>query len=142
MKKYVIGVFLILTLVFVISVISAKTLIAGKIYNADYSDTIADAWVNVTCKNTTNSTESVDDGTYSVVFEEDDCNYGGYIEVFAGKGDLTGWNNGTVSIDKTTLGLDVNVGVVNVALIPEFGVIIGILTILSAFGIFFVIRKK
>ena len=38
--------------------------------------------------------------------------------------------------------MDLNIGVVNVPLIPEFGLIVGLLTVISAITVFFVIRRK
>jgi hypothetical protein len=44
--------------------------------------------------------------------------------------------------DNVIVGLDLNLGVVNVPLVPEFGATVGVLTILGALGVFFVVRRK
>ena len=48
---------IVLMLVFSVGVISAKTLIAGKIYNADFTDTISGADVMVNCNGNIQTTE-------------------------------------------------------------------------------------
>jgi len=122
---------------------SADTMIAGKIYNADYTATIGDADVMVSCgdgdgvvvKNTT----SLSDGSYSVDFEENVCDNGDTLTVYAEKGSLTGGQSGEIHDD--VIGTW-DLAIVNVPLVPEFGFIVGMITILSAVGIFFVVRKE
>ena len=66
---------LILPILVVLSLatISAQTLVAGQIYNSDYSSTLASASIVVTCNSNSLSTISLDDGTYAVRFEESEC---------------------------------------------------------------------
>ena len=52
---------------------------------------------------------------------------------------MSGSNTGTVH-EGSISGLDV--AVVNVAMVPEFGVLAGLTTVLGAVGTFFFIRKK
>ena len=125
--------------------VSAKTLIAGKIYNADYSDTVAGANVTVMCDHggvvSFANTNSSADGSYGVEFSEtgfNACNDGDTLTVYAEKGSLTGMESGV--INNNVFG-DWDLAIVNVPLVPEFGFIVGMLTILSAVGIFFVVRK-
>src|SRR3989339_228731 len=108
---------IVLMLVFSVGVISAKTLIAGKIYNADFTDTISGADVMVNCNGNIQTTESLSDGAYSVTFNE------------------TGTNHDNAFGDW-------DLAIVNVPLVPEFSLIIGSLTILSAVGIFFFVRRE
>ncbi len=61
-------------LIFSLGIISANILIAGKIYNSDYSNIIGGALVTVEC-DTENplSTTSLDDGIFAVIFEVEFC---------------------------------------------------------------------
>ena len=132
-----------LMLVSVIGMVSADTLIAGKIYNSDFTDTVGGADVSVTCQlgSSTNTKTAVSgtDGQYSVVFEDSQCNYNYDLTVYASKGDLYGSNSGKITDNAF---LDWDLAIVNVPLVPEFGVFAGVLTIISALGVFFIVRKK
>ena len=68
-------IFAILSILVILSIgmISAKILVAGKLYNSDYSDTIADADITVWCDSNYLTTTSLADGTYAVVFSVDNC---------------------------------------------------------------------
>jgi len=123
------------------------TTVGGTIYQDSIANVIEGADVEVECNGNTETATSDANGAYSVVFEKDECALGDNVTVHAEKGSLTGSNEG--SIDMTyhyNIGcfccLDLNVGIVNVPLIPEFGIVIGALTALSAIGIFFFVRKK
>ncbi len=152
----IILVLLVISSMAVISAIPTKTVVAGKVYNADYSDTVSGAIVNVTCNESQQDTTSLlSDGSYSVQFTASECALGDSINV---KGYCTssmscnetvsgnsivgsGIGDGTeVNIDMSSI--DLALGVSNIALIPEFGLIVGTLTILSALSVFFVIRRK
>ncbi len=146
MKRLFSVLILSLMILSVMGAVSAKTLIAGKIYNADYSDTIAGADVTITCihNNDTNvkNTTSLSDGAYSVTFDETGtsaCNNGDSLTVSAVKGSLYGSKTGDIHDD--VFG-DWDLAVVNVPLVPEFGIFLGALTVLSAVGIFFFVRRK
>lgn len=79
-----------------LALISAQTLIVGKIYNADYSDTIADADVHVVCSSSEPlNTISLNDGTYAVRFNETECNESDVVNVTASK---SGFNAKTESV--------------------------------------------
>ena len=131
-----------------VSVVSAltpagTTYIAGKIYDATQPSwpTVSNATVNVTCNGNNLTTTSVAEGAYSVTYNASLCTFGDSISVYAFKGGLSGWGDGnTVSVDMTPL--DVSIGVSNVPLVPEFGLIIGGLTIISAVCVFFFVRKQ
>ena len=128
--------------VFSVGLVSAKTLVAGKIYNADYSKIIEEALVVASCDNgakvTVQNTMSIGDGSYGVEFYDSDCNFEDLLTVYAEKDGMTGSQTGR--INKDVFG-DWDLAIANVPLVPEFGFVIGMLTILSAVGIFFVIRK-
>ena len=140
-RELILGV-MVLFLVLALSLVSAKTLIAGKIYNSDYSETISGASVEVTCNSYTETTTSLSDGSYAVTFNEtgqNSCNNGSTVEVYAEKGGLYGSKSGVVNDDVV---LDWDIAIVNVPLIPEFGIFVGMLTVLSALGVFFLVRKR
>ena len=147
MKKAVLITFLALMVISLIGFASAKTLVAGKIYNADFTAIEEGATVNVTCThnavNITKNATSNSDGAYAIEFSEIpmECTYGDALSVYAFKAGV-GENTvkGVVSIDMPEWSL--NIGVVNVPLIPEFGIVVGIITVLSAVTVFFVIRRK
>jgi hypothetical protein len=148
MKKVLGVVVLLLTLVTAIGAVSAETLIAGKIYNADYSDTIAEADVKVTCYHdegstpvspTIRETDSLSDGAYSVTFNSTECDEDDELIVEAKKGDLSGVKTGT--IHNNAFGTW-DLAIVNVPLVPEFGLVVGSLTVVSAVAVFFLIRRR
>ena len=64
---------------------SSEALIAGKIYNSDFSDTIEGADIIVACNSNTLSTNSLTDGTYAVRFDETLCNDSSNVSVVASK---------------------------------------------------------
>ena len=143
MKKVFILPILMLLVISVMGLASAKTLIAGKIYTSDYSDYVADADVSVSCDDagdiSVENATSSDDGSYSVVFFSTKCNQNDTVTVYAEKNGMYGSKTGVVN-DDVVDGLDL--AIVNVPLIPEFGTFIGLLTIVSAMGVFFVVRRK
>ncbi len=85
-----------LLLVLLVGVTSAQTLVAGKIYTADFSETIADVSVHVVCNSYFLDTISLSDGTYAVRFEEIECNESDVVDITASK---SGFNT------KTTQGI-------------------------------------
>jgi major membrane immunogen (membrane-anchored lipoprotein) len=128
-----------------IAAVSAKTIVAGKIYdspNFETANAVSDANINVTCKGNLLTTQSLSDGTYSVSYEDtDDCPDGSIVTVVAEKDGVT--NSGTGDVhDYTAVIPDIYIGIVNIALIPEFGAAVGVLTVLSAIGVFFFVRRK
>ncbi len=81
-----------------------------------------------------------ENGHYRVVFNDaDNCDNGAAINVYAiDKNGLDGLNSGRVMLYSG----EVDVELYNGAVVPEFGVIVGVLTILGAVGIFFVVRRR
>jgi hypothetical protein len=133
----ILGMFLVLA---VTASVSADTsFIAGKIYNSGYTDVISGADVTVTCNGEIVTTESLSDGAYSVTYFGTNCIEGSTLTVSAVKGDLYGSKTGDIhSIGSTNW----DFAVVNVPLVPEFGLIAGMVTILGALGMFFFVRKN
>ena len=115
-----------------------QTVVTGKIYNADFSQTIEGANVEVTCApGEVKTTTSRDDGSYNVVFSAGECT-SDKVNVVAYTGDLYG--STTSVIYENVIG-DLDLAVANVAVVPEFGLIVGLMTMLGALGLFFYVRK-
>ena len=147
-KLYVFSVlFLLLSIVNVSAGVNG-TIIGGVIYQGDINNGIEGVSVNVMCYhggevNSENDISGVN-GIYGVVFSEDDCSFGDVVNVTAYYGSLVGTNNGQIdwiADDQAVGSLELDIGSSDVPLVPEFGFIVGMLTILSAVGIFFVVRK-
>jgi len=133
--------------VMLLSMVSAhNVLVTGKIYDNDFTDEIADATVTVTCGESVQTTTSLSDGAYKVIFTNSEtvanqvCDIEDSLAVDAVKGSLYGHKEGTIHDLYDAVGFDLSV--VNVPLVPEFSFFAGTLTILSAVGIFFFVRKK
>jgi hypothetical protein len=140
MKKISVTLVMALFVLSAMSLISSQTIIAGKIYNVDYTAIIPGASVTVECDEAVGNTTSVVDGSYAVSFSDDSaCNGTDTVTVSATKGELTGSASGTVQ-GNLIQGLDI--AIVNVPLVPEFGLVIGGLTIFGAVAVFFMIRKQ
>lgn len=142
-KTYVLMLAVLMTVTLAGLVSADKVVVAGKIYENNYLSTVDGAMVNVTCNGNTNVTTSLSDGAYVVKFDTEECSDGDTVSVFAQNGGKTGSSSGVVH-DGAILGLDcpLDFAVVNVNLIPEFGLLVGTLTVISAIAVFFVIRRK
>ena len=122
------------------------TYVTGIVYNSDGNTPLSGANVSVTC-NVVNieTTKSADDGSYTVDYDASECAYKDDVTVSVVKGDLTGQNpNPTWYTNTSTIGcleVVVNVACGDVSMVPEFGFFVGALTILSAVGIFFFVRR-
>ncbi len=81
-----------------------------------------------------------DKGFYVVGFNNSECAGGDSVSVLAVKGNMKGANSGTV-IGGETIGLPINISNVNVFMTPEFSFYMGLLTLIAAVGVFFVVRK-
>jgi len=133
-------------LVSMIGVASAATVIQGTIYvNGDISNFVPDATVDVTCgmgdsTGETISTTSSSTGKYSVTFTNSEvCNIESWANVYAEKAGVgTGYATGQIH----NLNTNLNLAIVDVPLVPEFGAVVGVLTVLGAVGMFLVVRKK
>jgi hypothetical protein len=158
MKKVLLSVAIVMLAVFMISAVSAKVFVGGKVYkNTELSDSniVEGALVEVTCLHEDveymlNATTGAD-GSYSVLFEQPNnlasvapiklCDLYDNVSVYAMHPSY-GSNtvNGVVNMDFPQI--DVDLGIVNVPLIPEFGMIAGLATIAGALGMFFFVRRK
>jgi len=82
------------------ALVSANTLVGGKIYNSDFSQTISGASVSVDCGTDSLDTTSLGDGAYAVTFDSDSCYNTHEVQVSASKGNLNG--EGTSTINNST----------------------------------------
>lgn len=94
-----------------LSVVSANTVVSGKIYNSDFSEVIEGADVSVDCNSKILDTESLSDGAYAVVFDSEDCPLGSEVKVDASKGTMSDSDDTTIEESEEEAGE--LVGVVN-----------------------------
>jgi len=128
-----------------------KTVISGRVYFAETNESAGKADVTITCYHagttytqttTTRSTMGVK-GQYHVEFPQTQCIAGDTVVVTATKNGLSGSGSDIVENKVSEARCpDIDIGLVNVPLVPEFGAVIGGLTILSSVGIFFFVRRK
>lgn len=142
---------LVFTMVFMFSLVgvsayasSPTTLVAGKIYDADFNEVVG-AEVVVTCGVGIENVTSGEDGSYTVSFKVGECNVDDDVTVVASKDGFLGYNDGIVL--KHDFGyMSLDLAVVNVQLnedtpvVPEFGIGMLVLTALSSLGVFAFIR--
>lgn len=123
-----------------------NTFILGKIYNSPDFQTakgVVGATVSVTCNTHTINVTSQVNGTYSVEFASDlGCVPGDTASAFATIGNTASNTQTGVIHSYSNNYLDIFLGVINIALVPEFTAGIGLLTLVSAVGIFFFVRRK
>jgi hypothetical protein len=84
------------------------------------------------------------DGAYSVSYlDEVTCHEGSELSVHAFK-EGVGENTvaGEIHDNYPVPEWNLNLGVVNVPLVPEFGLVAGLTTVLGALGAFFLVRRK
>tara|TARA_B100001971_G_scaffold210177_1_gene235125 strand:- start:222 stop:662 length:441 start_codon:yes stop_codon:yes gene_type:complete len=142
-----------LFLISMIGVVSAETMIAGKVYNDDHSDTVTGANITITCNTHIKTTTSNSVGDYGVTYLEtgiESCNDGDNLSVNAicANADCTGVISGNTIVGENTVGGTIindvvdtwDLAIVNIS-VPEFGLLIGVLTALSAVGIFAFVRR-
>jgi len=116
-----------------------KTVIYGQITYGNNGSVVGGASVEVICNGNEKTTISGTHGYYHVLYDQSQCNYRDYATVNAQKGDLFGSKTEKVNDWK---GIFVDVERINVPIVPEFGIVVGMLTIMSAIVVFFVVRKN
>lgn len=151
MKKLVLAGVLVGFMILAISIVSAySTVVSGTIYDTtdDYA-IVPYAYVEVTCNGYTLNETAKSDGIYWVTFMNETCPINTTMavgDICAKSGDLEGCNKDPVTVhDIGEYPVDLELGFApggDVFLIPEFGLVVGLITILSAVGIFFVIRRR
>jgi hypothetical protein len=132
------------------------TKITGFVYqNNNISDIVSGASVDVSCLHDGSETKlnsiSNNKGVYKVEFNGNVCTYGDVLDFYATNG--VKYGSRTVTLGETCDEKDesclepnssgtTNIAMVDLPLVPEFGVFAGALTLLSAVGIFFFVRKR
>lgn len=144
MKKIILALMLgVMLFTFVSAECTSQTIVGGTIYQDDISNVINGAEVTVTCNGNPLTTTSSSNGAYSVVFDCSQCAYGDVVSVSAQKEALTGEEEGEIDMNyELPCSIMLNVGIVNVPMVPEFGMFVGGLTILGALGAFLIVRRK
>lgn len=69
-----------------ISLASAQGVVAGKVYNSDFSDTFAGVYLTVDCNGSTLATNSIAGGVYGVKFNAGICPSGSTVNINLGGG--------------------------------------------------------
>jgi hypothetical protein len=124
---------------------TSKTIVSGKVYDEDIvtGPVVSGANVTVTCAGHVLGTTSIADGSYAVVYNTRDCGIGQTVDIAASKDDRSGSTTAVVNDGGMAVLCDVklNYAVGNVVLIPEFGLTVGMFTIVGALVAFFLIRR-
>jgi hypothetical protein len=114
------------------------TFVSGVI--SDGNGPVSGADVTVTCNGNVETATSDANGGYSVQYTGEECPYNSALTVEA---------NGATSSDATwsrttnqygCLEVIINVACVDIT-VPEFGAVVGVLTVLGALGTFLVVRR-
>jgi len=120
------------------------TTISGVTYDANAVERLAGSSVRVTCYHgddvNNQSTTSVQGGSYRVHFPKTGdgaCDVGDWVVVTARNGDLMGSASDIVREDGY-----LDLLLIHVPMTPEFSFYMGILTLASSVGLFFILRKK
>lgn len=154
MKK-LLGLFVLATMLLTIGFTSATpvcatyetTFVSGTITDATNGNVpVSGADVTVTCNGVEKTTTSDVNGGYSVEYASSECDEGDEVSVSATYDGLSGNSDSVEWYSENTqvgcLQLIVNVACADVPLVPEFGAMIGALTVLGALGAFFIVRRK
>ena len=103
---------------------------------------VVGASVSVTCNsNVLNAITNVN-GVYFVQYSNVQCPVGQIVNVNASSGSMAGSNSGSMMAGSAVGGVQVDVAVVNVPLVPEFGLITGAVTSLVSGGVFLLKRRS
>ena len=118
-----------------------QSIIAGNIYYKGTTNPVTGASVSVVCDGNTLTSPTTSAGAYEVTFDPTACPAGDTATVTATKGSATGTNSGVVN-PLATEPTVINLAIVNVSVVPEFGAITGIAAIALGAGAFLVIRRQ
>ena len=145
MNKILVALFLLALFPLVSAIpVNEATVVGGTIYENVITNGAVGAKVVISCNGVNQTTLSSVGGAYSSSFSNTDCECGDSVFVYATKGSLSGSAAGSITMcDLQPIpSITLDVGIVNVPLVPEFGLIAGLIAVLGAVGAFFVIRKK
>ncbi|HVV26272.1 MAG TPA: hypothetical protein VHC21_04555 [Candidatus Saccharimonadales bacterium] len=116
--------------------VAPETDITGTV--TSHNTTVNGATVTVHC-NSSSGTDTTDaSGAYLVVFAAADCPSGATVSVAASKNSQSGHNSGTAGAVTTKL----NIALVDVSVVPEYGLIGLMGATLIGGGAFLVIRRR
>ena len=126
--------------------LSASAATAGTSYIAGTvtknGNPVVGATVTVTCNgHSRTSPPTTVAGDYFVQFGSNDCPAGDVAHVTATKGSTSGSNSGTVN-NLTSEPTTINLAIVDVSIVPEFGALAGGGAALLAGGAFMIVRRK
>lgn len=116
-------------------------LVAGVVTGPD-GNPLSGASVGVDCNSHHLSTSSSSSGTYSVQFDNGFCTLGQTVTVTATKGSLTGSNSGPMQNGGDVGQVHLDVAIVNVPTVPEFGLITGVITLIASGASYLFLKKK
>ena len=120
-----------------------QTLVWGKVIDNANAKGIVGAYVHVECNGYELERLSTHSGYYAVFFAQEHCQLGDTVTVTSSYGDLYGVKTGIIdqNLEQWFAVVDMDLTRIDVPLVPEFGMIVGALTIVSAIGVFFVVRR-
>ncbi len=139
MKKALTFIMLGLFVISMVSATSAMTIVAGVVYD-DEGIVVDGAEISVMCNLNEINATSLSDGSYAVEYLENLCDTGDEVTVTATADEGYGVGSGVVMDKGLYPGVDINLSIINVV-VPEFGLVIGLMTLLASAGIFFMVRK-
>jgi len=138
------------------AMVGGGTVISGIVFSEeDLTQGVNGADVTVICNHSGNLiyrytssgiSPGMEGGYYSVEYpsygDDEVCDWGDEVTVIAVKGDLSGTATGNVDgVIGESLYANINVIMTKIPVIPEFGLIVGLLTLVSSIGIFFFVRR-
>jgi hypothetical protein len=154
MNKGFLALFALLLLCSFVNAEGQIAIVSGDIYDASTGLSTPNAEVTVECFSvdvpSVKTAITDGEGFYYVVFdntETEKCEFGDTVRVFASKEDKQGEVIGTVDIIlddeyKPHSGVVINLALIDVPLVPEFGIIAGSITIFISMCVLFTIRRK
>ncbi len=118
------------------------TLVGGQVTDKITHATINGAVVTLTCNGITKTSLPTDvGGVYNVVFESG-CNTGNLVTATATTGDGKVGTGEGVALPVDILNINLAVANVQVASVPEFGVIPGAMALITSAGSFLLFKKR
>lgn len=115
-----------------------QSIVAGTVTNSGTGNPVGGASVSVLCDGHTLTSSTTSAGAYVVQFPSADCPNGATAQVTATKGSNSASNSGKVN----KLSASVNLAIVNVSVVPEFGIVAGISAAILGGGAFIVMRQR
>ena len=103
---------------------------------------VSGANVSALCNGSTITTTSNGVGFYTMDFGNAACDSGNMVYVTASKGGQHGSNNGLMDKNGAAGGVELDLALIDVPLVPEFSLITGVMTFLTSGGAVYFLRKK